>query len=95
MRDPDSRCRSIISNINARSLGQMVQKCLEADSLGYQIFNVSNDYNSVSLRSAELIKRCYNNVCMRSSNMPENFYSNEKAKRLLGFIPAHSWRNYL
>jgi hypothetical protein len=25
----------------------------------------------------------------------ETFYSNEKAKRLLGFQPEHSWRNHL
>ena len=78
MRNHDLRRRSIFFYIDARGLGQMVQKCLEADSLGYQIFNVSNNYNSVSLRSAELIKRCYKNVSMRSNTCPTTFIQMKK-----------------
>jgi nucleoside-diphosphate-sugar epimerase len=43
MKDPNLRRRNIFSYIDARDLGQMVQKCLQTDGLGYQVFNVSND----------------------------------------------------
>ena len=43
MKNPDLRRRNIFSYIDARDLGQMVQKCLQTDGLGYQVFNVSND----------------------------------------------------
>jgi nucleoside-diphosphate-sugar epimerase len=95
LQDPDLRRRNIFSYIDARDLGQMVQKCLETDGLGYQIFNVSNDDHSVGLSSAEIMNRYYSDVPLRSDHMPESFYSNEKAKRLLGFMPEHSWRDYI
>jgi nucleoside-diphosphate-sugar epimerase len=95
MQNPDLRRRNIFSYIDARDLGQMVQKCLQTDGLGYQIFNVSNDDHSVGLTSEELINRYYKNVPVRSNEAPKSFYSNEKAKRLLGFKPEYSWQDYL
>ena len=95
MKDPDLRRRNIFSYIDARDLGQMVQKCLQADGLGYQIFNVSNDDHSVGLTSEELIKTYYQHVPLKTNDIPKSFYSNEKAKRLLGFEPEYSWRDYI
>ena len=92
LKDPDLRRRNIFSYIDARDLGQMVQKSLNVDGLGFQIFNVSNDNHSVGLSSKELIDRYYKNVPIKSDEIPQSFYSNEKAKRLLGFKPKHNWR---
>ncbi len=92
LKDPDLRRRNIFSYIDARDLGQMVQKCLNVDGLGFQIFNVSNDNHSVGLSSKKLIDRYYKNVPIKSDEIPQSFYSNEKAKRLLGFKPKHNWR---
>ena len=92
LKNPDLRRRNIFSYIDARDLGQMVQKCLNTDGLGFQIFNVSNDNHSVGLSSKELIDRYYKNVPLKSDEIPKSFYSNEKAKRLLGFKPKHNWR---
>lgn len=91
LKNPDLRRRNIFSYIDARDLGQMVQKCLNTDGLGFQIFNVSNDNHSVGLSSKELIDRYYKNVPIKSDEIPQSFYSNEKAKRLLGFKPKHNW----
>ena len=93
--DPDLRRRNIFSYIDARDLGQMVQKCLNTDGLGFQIFNASNDDHSVGLSSKELIDRYYKDVPIQSDKIPQSFYSNEKAKRLLGFKPEHCWRDYI
>lgn len=95
LKDPDLRRRNIFSYIDARDLGQMVQKCLNTDGLGFQIFNASNDDHSVDLSSKELIDRYYKGVPIVSDEIPQSFYSNEKAKRLLGFNPEHSWRDYI
>jgi nucleoside-diphosphate-sugar epimerase len=95
MKDPDLRRRNIFSYIDARDLGQMVQKCLQTDGLGYQVFNVSNDDHSVGLTSEELIKTYYQDVPLKTNDTPKSFYSNEKAKRLLGFKPEYSWRDYI
>ena len=95
MKDPDLRRGNIFSYIDARDLGQMVQKCLQTDGLGYQVFNVSNDDHSVGLTSEELIKTYYQHVPLKTKDIPKSFYSNEKAKRLLGFEPRYSWRDYI
>ena len=95
MENPDLRRRNIFSYIDARDLGQMVQKCLDTDGLGYEVFNVSNDDHSVGLSSEELIETYYQGVEIKTPKVPESFYTNEKAKQLLGFQPCHSWREYL
>ena len=56
------RRRNIFSYIDARDLGQMVQKCLEVDGLGYEVFNVSNDDHSVGDTSEELIAKYYKGI---------------------------------
>lgn len=94
--DPASRRRNIFAYIDARDLARVVELMLQTDGLGYQVFNVSNDDNSVHVPSAEIRKRFYEGVPLtRGMGEHETFYSNEKAKRLLGFRPEHSWRNYL
>jgi nucleoside-diphosphate-sugar epimerase len=95
MENPDLRRRNIFSYIDARDLGKMVQKCLDTDGLGYEVFNVSNDDHSVGLSSEELIETYYQGVEIKTPKVPESFYTNEKAKQLLGFQPCHSWRAYL
>tara|TARA_B110000305_G_scaffold47701_1_gene51062 strand:- start:4108 stop:4989 length:882 start_codon:yes stop_codon:yes gene_type:complete len=92
MENPDLRRRNIFSYIDARDLGQMVQKCLDTDGLGYEVFNVSNDDHSVGLSSEKLIETYYQGVEIKIPKVPESFYTNEKAKQLLGFQPCHSWR---
>ncbi len=96
MVDPALRRRNIFAYIDARDLGQMVDRCLATDGLGYEVFNVSNDDHSVGLTSAELIERFYEGVPVRGEiGERETFYSNQKAKDLLGFQPQHSWRDVL
>lgn len=96
LRDPDVRRRNLFAYIDARDLGQMVELMLRTDGLGYQIFNASNDDNSVHIPSSEIRKRYYADVPLkREMGEDETFYSNEKAKRVLGFRPRHSWRDYL
>lgn len=93
---PEKRRRNIFAYIDARDLGQMVQRCLETDGLGYEVFNVSNDDMSVGLTSDQVIERFYQGVEVKKKmTRDETFYSNDKAKRMLGFAPEHSWRDVL
>ena len=74
-------------------LGHMVERCLMTDGLGYEVFNVSNDDTSVGIPSAEVYERFYAGVERRRDMTGfETFYANDKAKRLVGFAPRHSWR---
>ncbi|MFN3662333.1 NAD-dependent epimerase/dehydratase family protein [Yoonia sp.] len=96
MKDAALRRRNIFAYIDARDLGHMVDCCLKTDGLGYQIFNVSNDDLSVGITAQEVIDRFYQGVEVRG-DMAENetMYTNDKAKRLVGFNPQHSWRDVL
>jgi nucleoside-diphosphate-sugar epimerase len=92
--DPASRRRNFFAYIDVRDLAQMVVRCLETDGLGYEIFNVSNDDMSVALTASEVIDRFYQGVeVRRKMGENETFYANDKAKRMLGFNPAHGWRD--
>ncbi len=96
MTDPAKRRRNIFAYIDARDLGQMVECCLKTDGLGYQVFNVSNDDMSVALTSDQVIARFYQGVPQkRAMRENETFYANDKAKRMVGFAPKHSWRDVL
>ena len=92
--DPGLRRRNIFAYIDARDLGHMVDCCLRTDGLGYQIFNVSNDDTSVAITSNEVYEQFYAGLPrQREMGRYETFYANDKAKRLVGFAPRHSWRD--
>ena len=92
--DPALRRRNIFAYIDARDLGHMVDRCLRTDGLGYEVFNVANDDTSVAITSAEVYDRFYEGVpARRAIDGFDTFYANDKAKRLLGFAPSHTWRD--
>ena len=94
--DPGLRRRNMFAYIDARDLGQMVECCLRTDGLGYEVFNVSNDDMSVGITSDEVYERFYAGVPRRREmGRDATFYANDKAKRLVGFAPRHSWRDEL
>lgn len=94
--DPSLRRRNLFAYIDARDLGQLVQRCLETDGLGYQVFNVANADLSVAATNQELRDRFYDGVeVRREMGRDETFYSIDKARDLLGYAPRHSWRDVL
>jgi len=95
--NPATRRRNFFAYIDARDLGQMVERCLQVDGLGYQVFNVANDTHSVGADTDTLLSEFYAGVPVTRAIGPrESFYSNAKAKRMLGFAPQHNdWRSLL
>ncbi|MEO7754336.1 MAG: NAD(P)-dependent oxidoreductase [Terracoccus sp.] len=94
--DPSLRRRNIFAYIDTRDLGQMVQRCLEVDGLGYEVFNVANADMSVAATTDEVRARFYDGVeATREMGRDETFYSIDKARDLLGYAPEHSWRDVL
>ncbi|MFY0619664.1 NAD-dependent epimerase/dehydratase family protein [Shimia sp.] len=88
------RRRNIFAYIDARDLGHMVDCCLNTDGLGYEVFNVANDDSSVGMPSAQVIEQFYEGVEVRSDmDTYETFYSNKKAKQMVGFTPKQTWRD--
>jgi nucleoside-diphosphate-sugar epimerase len=96
LEDPALRRRNVFAYIDTRDLGQMVQRCLEVDGLGYEVFNVANADMSVAATTDEVRERFYDGVeVRREMGRDETFYAIDKARDLLGFAPQHSWRDVL
>ncbi|KGN41162.1 NAD-dependent epimerase/dehydratase family protein [Knoellia aerolata] len=94
--DSSLRRRNIFAYIDTRDLSQMVQRCLEVDGLGYEVFNVANADMSVAETTDEIRDRFYDGVKVsRQMGRDETFYSIDKARELLGYAPQHSWRDVL
>jgi len=96
LNDPSLRRRNLFAYIDVRDLGQMVQRCLEVNGLGYEVFNVANADMSVAATNQDLQHRFYDGVeVRREMDRDETFYAIDKARDLLGFAPRHSWRQVL
>jgi nucleoside-diphosphate-sugar epimerase len=94
--DPARRRRNVFAYIDTRDLGQVVQRCLEVDGLGYEVFNVANADMSVAATTREVRDRFYDDVeVRREMGRDETFYSIDRARDLLGYRPEHSWRDVL
>jgi len=93
---PAIRLPNAFNYIDARDLGQAVDLCLQKDGLGYEVFNVSNDQNSVNLSTEVLLKDFYPDVPLRKKiGSDECLFSNKKIKEILGFSPKYDWREQM
>ncbi len=94
--NPSLRRRNVFAYIDTRDLGQMVQRCLTTDGLGYEVFNVANADMSVAATNQQIREQFYSDVeVRREMGVNETFYSITKARDLLGYEPVHSWRDVL
>jgi nucleoside-diphosphate-sugar epimerase len=93
---PEVRRRNAFCYIDARDLGQIVDRCLAVDGLGFQVFNAGNDTNGMNIPTAELIARFYPGVPVtRTLGENEALFSNRKIREVLGFREEHDWRTYV
>ena len=94
--NPEMRRRNAFCYIDARDLGQIVDRCIATDGLGFQIFNAGNDTNGMNLPNTELLKRFFPNVPVtRELEENEALFSNRKIREVLGFKGQHDWRSYV
>ena len=94
-KNPSIRLRNLFNYIDARDLAQAIELCIKKDGLGYEVFNVTHNFNSVSLSTEEIIKQFFPNVKMRRKmDKYESILSSKKIRDILGFKPTHDWKNY-
>ena len=92
--DPSLRRWNLWGYIDTRDAAQAVLRALEARLPGFETFVIANNDTVVSRPSAELAAEFFPNVeFKRPVTGTETLLSNEKARRLLGFAPEHSWRD--
>ncbi|MET0423483.1 MAG: NAD(P)-dependent oxidoreductase [Actinoplanes sp.] len=92
--DPARRKWNLWGYIDARDGAQAVRKALASDLLGTEIFIIANADTVMSRSSASLAAEVWPDVeVTRPLGEHETLLSIEKARRLLGYEPEHSWRN--
>jgi nucleoside-diphosphate-sugar epimerase len=92
--DPTLRKWNLWSYIDARDGAQAVRRALEHDQSGFDVFLVANADTVMSRSSSSLMAEVFPNVEIRQSlGEHATLMSIDKARRVLGYEPAHSWRS--
>jgi len=82
--------------IDARDGAQAVQRALEVAAPGFDRFIIAAADTVMSRPNAELIAEVFPGVPVtREVGEHETLLSIEKARRVLGFEPQHSWRDHV
>jgi nucleoside-diphosphate-sugar epimerase len=96
--DADARKRkwNLWSYIDARDGAQAVRKAIEARFTGFEAFIIANADTVMSRPNASLMAEVFPGVEIRPAMTPTGtLLSIEKAKRILGYRPEHSWRDHV
>jgi nucleoside-diphosphate-sugar epimerase len=91
--DPAVRRWNLWSYIDARDGAQAVRLALEYQATGTEVFIIANADTVMSRPTAELAAAVFPDVPVRKElGRNETLLSIDKARRVLGYEPAHSWR---
>lgn len=92
--DPEERKWNMWAYIDARDGSQAIRKALEWEATGMHPFIIANADTVMSKSSAELMQNYLPNVPVKKElSEHETLLSIEKARRVLGYEPTHSWRD--
>jgi nucleoside-diphosphate-sugar epimerase len=92
--DPAIRKWNLWSYIDARDGAQAVRRALEHDATGMDVFIIANADTVMSRSNDELIAENFPGVPLKRPVGPnETLLSIDKARRVLGYEPRHSWRD--
>jgi len=93
--DDDAMARrwNLWAYIDARDGAQAVRRGLDHDATGADVFVIANADTVMSRSSADLVAEVYPGVEVRKElGEHETLLSIDKARRVLGYSPEHSWR---
>ena len=92
--DPTARKWNLWGYIDGRDGAQAVARALENGTPGFEAFIIANADTVMSRSSASLAARVFPRVEVRRElGEHETLLCIDKARRLLGFEPVHSWRS--
>ncbi|MBQ0992735.1 NAD(P)-dependent oxidoreductase [Micromonospora sp. PSH03] len=94
--DPRLRRWNLWGYIDARDGAQAVERALAHDQPGADVFVIANADTVMSRSSASLMAEVYPGVEIRKElGEHETLLSIDKARRVLGYEPQHSWRDHV
>ncbi|MFG1656944.1 NAD-dependent epimerase/dehydratase family protein [Micromonospora chersina] len=94
--DPRLRRWNLWGYIDARDGAQAVERALAHDRPGADVFIIANADTVMNRSSADLMAEVYPGVEVRGElGEHETLLSIDKARRVLGYEPRHSWRDHV
>lgn len=94
--DPRLRRWNLWGYIDARDGAQAVERALAHDRPGADVFIIANADTVMTRSSAALMAEVYPDVEIRRElGEHETLLSIDKARRVLGYEPQHSWRDHV
>ena len=81
--------------IDARDGAQAVQRALEVAPTGFETYIIAAADTVMSRPNAELVAEVFPGVETREFGEHDTLLSIDKARRLLGYDPQHSWRDHV
>jgi nucleoside-diphosphate-sugar epimerase len=94
--DPLRRKWNLWAYIDARDGAQAVRRALEHEAKGVEVFIIANADTVMSRPSRELAAAVFPTVPVRRElGEHETLLSIDKARRMLGYEPQHSWRDHV
>ncbi len=92
--DPALRQWNLWSYIDARDRAQAVRLAGEHESTGLEVFIIANADTVMSTPTSQLAAQVFGQVEVRRElSEHETLLSIDKARRMLGYEPQHSWRD--
>jgi nucleoside-diphosphate-sugar epimerase len=92
--DPMLRKWNLWGYIDARDGAQACRLALELEATGCEVFVIANADTVMSTPSVDLLARVFPGVEVRGEvSGTQTLLSIEKARRVLGYQPRHSWRD--
>lgn len=93
--DPAARSWNLWGYIDSRDGAQAVRRALQHQTTGVDVFIVANADTVMSRSSTELMAEVFPDVQVRGElGQHETLLSIDKARRVLGYEPEHSWRDH-
>ena len=94
--DPQLRRWNLWGYIDARDGAQAVLRALQHEAPGLEVFIIANADTVMSRSSAELVAEAFPDVEVRKDlGEHETLLCIDKARRVLGYEPEHSWRDHV
>ncbi|ANF31040.1 UDP-glucose 4-epimerase [Leifsonia xyli] len=92
--DPWARKWNLWGYIDARDGAQAIRRALEWDTTGFDRFIIAAADTVMSRPNAELVAEVFPGVPLkRDLGTNDTLLSIDKARRILGYAPTHSWRD--
>lgn len=91
---PDRWAHDLWGYVDVRDAAYACRLGMEAEGLGHEVFNITAADSLSEVPTEELMRRYCPDVQLRGRIVGSgSAWSTEKARRLLGYTPRHSWRD--